>query len=553
MTAFRKWALRFLAALLTLGVLVAIAFLVVIRTQWARDSMRKLIVEQTERATGGKVQIGKFDFDALRLEFSVRDFVLRGKEPSSDPPLAHVAGIRAGVTVVSFFRRDAYLAVLEVDRPNIRIVTYPDGSTNIPGPKVRTGPTVFERFVSLSARKFFLKDGLFIYDGRRFPLDLRAEKLSVQFSAELDGPRYRGVVSAAPFHFHYRKIGAVQVDAGVRLTMDKAGLVFEEARIRKGTSNIQASGWMKDYRSPKVEVDAIADIAVADFKNLFRLPVAPEGRVAYKGKLTADEHGPELTGVAHGTALAVRQPLWAITGIEVRSTLALTKDLAQFRDIAGEALGGSFQGEASIRNWRTFDITGAIADLALEEMEVLGQTPRPLAWSSTVSGPVSVSGNLSPEGASNLAVSTNLAFQPSEGKTPLAGSLSLQYRQDPPLLSFAPSYLKTPRTRVDFRGEPNQRMSVRVDSADLNDFLPAAALFSENAPAELPIQLDGGAARFEGTILNPLKDPRIEGSVSLSRFVAGKRAFDSASAKVTVDAARLTAQDLKVEQRGAHV
>ena len=51
--------------------------------------MRK-IVQETDQATGGRAQIGTFDFHLLTLTANLYNVVLRGSEPSSAPPLFQV-------------------------------------------------------------------------------------------------------------------------------------------------------------------------------------------------------------------------------------------------------------------------------------------------------------------------------------------------------------------------------------------------------------------------------------------------------------------------------
>src|SRR5262249_49637660 len=164
----------------------------------------------------------------------------------------------------SFFRRDAYLGALLVESPRVRIITYPDGTTNIPGPKIKreNAKSPFEQFVALSARSFQVKDGWFEYDNQRIPLNLQAENLKVDFVWERDGPRYRGTVSAKPFHFHWPKIEPLTFDTQVEVAMDKTGLTFTKSEIRKGKSLIEATGRLEDYRTPRISLDAKAKLAV---------------------------------------------------------------------------------------------------------------------------------------------------------------------------------------------------------------------------------------------------------------------------------------------------
>ncbi|MBI4904738.1 MAG: translocation/assembly module TamB [Acidobacteria bacterium] len=555
MKRLRKWLVRGLIALLVLAALLSVSFFVVLRSQWLREEARSRIIRETERATGGKVELKKFDFNPRTMEFTVEDFILRGKEAAGEPPLAHVAKIHVGAKVISFFRRDAYLAALDVEGAQVRIVTYPDGTTNIPGPQVKrdSAKSPFEQFVALAARSFSLKDGYFEYDNRRVPVNLRAENLRVDFSWEREGTRYRGTVSAKPFHFHWPKVDAMSFDTEVQVAMDKTGLTFEKSEIRKGNSLIQATGRMEDYRAPKLSIDGKAHLMVADFGAALRLPVAREGFVDYQGNLSYAAGMYLLEGHATGTGLAIRESGWEIAGIGLKTDVRLEPNLVTFRQLSGTALGGAFQGEAAIRDWRSFQVKGAVTGLSLEQVQVLGRVPKPLAWSSLISGPVEVSGEFAPKGVAKLALASHLVFEPKEGKIPLEGLLKLQYGRDRNQLAFSSSYFKTPRSRVDFTGGLQDSIQVIAETTDANDFLPAVSLAMENAPSEMPVQLDGGEARFEGVVRNPMGTQTVQGTLSATQFVVEKRKVDSASADIDLDAGRVIAKRLLVQQNGSQV
>ncbi len=538
-----------LSLMLLLAVLATAVFLV-LRTEWLREQIRQRIVLEAEKATGGKVAIGRFDFDPNKLEVSVVGFELRGKEPVSDPPLAHVEKIHVKVKVVSFFRKDAYLEALSVEKPKIRIVIFPDGSNNIPGPKIRNpnSPSPFVRFVSLSARKFSLRQGTFEYDNQRIPIDLQAENLGVEFGWEREGARYRGTVTAAPFHLRWPKIAPLDFDVNVQMTMDKEGLEFQKAEIRDGESWIQATGSMKDYRAPKLDVDTKGEFAMKRYAPAFRLPISPEGRTAFQGKFTYADGFYLLAGRMNGRGLAVREPAWSVTQAEVSGDVRLQPDLVDVSNIEARAAGGIFRGTAEIRRWRDFIVKGVVSDFSLEELQRIERQVRPVAWSAIASGPVELSGSFASKGVADFRVATHLVLEPGEGRIPLEGIVRSRYQAEGQRIAFESSYLRTPTTRVDFTGALGSDLRVLLDTTDLNDFLPAMAMITATPPQQLPMQLDGGTAHFEGTIASPLVQPRVRGRVVLKNVVIEKRKLDSVAAEMDASSSSLSLRRLRFVQ-----
>ena len=59
----KKIALIVLGSLGGLVLLIVIGGLITVQTQWFRDTVRSKIVSAVEDATGGRADIGSFDFD----------------------------------------------------------------------------------------------------------------------------------------------------------------------------------------------------------------------------------------------------------------------------------------------------------------------------------------------------------------------------------------------------------------------------------------------------------------------------------------------------------
>jgi translocation and assembly module TamB len=75
-------------------------------------------------------------------------------------------------------------------------------------------------------------------------------------------------------------------------------------------------------------------------------------------------------------------------------------------------------------------------------------------------------------------------------------------------------------------------MQAKIETRDLNDLLP---LLGESAES-LPVHLNGGAARFEGTVTGPLDRPRFGGRLNATGFTVLGRPVDSLRADVTASA-----------------
>lgn len=553
MKRVRRWAARIALILIALALMLSIAAFFVLRSQWLREEIRSRIILETEKATGAKAELKKFDFDPLSMRVSVEEFVLHGKESAEEPPFVRIPSIHAGVTIVSFLHPNAYLASLMLEKPSIRIVTYPDGSTNIPGPKVskKDGKSVFEQFVAISIRHFELRDGFFEYDNQRVPVSLRADNLKVDFAWEAEHSRYRGVASATPFHFNWPKILPLNWDARVQMAMDRTGLSFERAELTRGKSRIEAEGSLSNFRSPDIRVKVKANVAVAEYAAALKLPVAPKGVANFDGTFEYRNGQYLLTGPLIADGLAIVQPLWAVEGVRLRAAVRVEPNLAQFRELQVGALDGRFRGNGEVRNWRDWSVGGAADGFSLESLRRVVHMQRPFAWSGTVSGPLEMQGVIDRKGVQDLRLNSSLAVEPAPGKLPVEGLVKFSLASNS--IRFDSSFLKTAHTRLDFQGVLRDSARVLIESSDLNDVLPVLAAISDQPPTELPVQLDGGTLHFEGGISSPLNTPRVQGELKVSQLVYRKRKLDRLSASIDVDAGRVSARNLLLDQGGARV
>ena len=117
------------------------------------------------------------------MRAEVDGFVLHGSEPPDGPPLFRAGAIVLGIKVVSVLKQAVDLQYLDVRRPQIYVVVYPDGHTNLPAPKVRrAGKGAIETILDLAIGRFGLENGSFEIAGQG------------QDALRCPGPRSKGAV-----------------------------------------------------------------------------------------------------------------------------------------------------------------------------------------------------------------------------------------------------------------------------------------------------------------------------------------------------------------------
>lgn len=195
MTRRTRRILRIVTVSLALAAVIAlIGGVLIFRSGWFHRQVRDRIVAEVEKATGGRTEIGNFQFDWRTMQARVAPFVLHGKEKPGEPAFVTAASVEVGLKIISPLRKDVNVASIVVERPEVHVIVYPDGSTNVPEPKVnRHGQPIAEQLLRLKARHFELHHGIAEVKEQRIPFDIRGDDLMASFDYDSAGPRYNGM------------------------------------------------------------------------------------------------------------------------------------------------------------------------------------------------------------------------------------------------------------------------------------------------------------------------------------------------------------------------
>jgi translocation and assembly module TamB len=535
----------------------AVALVGVLRSEWLRSKLRERIVAETEKATGGRVEIGRFDFDWRKLEAKVAPFVLHGKERPDEPVFFKAASIHVGLRIGSLLRKDIYLRSLIVDRPELRVFVYPDGTTNVPQPRVRRrGPPMIERFISLSIRHFELRDGLAEVSSHRVPLNLRGDDLQAALDYHASVPSYMGHVSSRKLHVDSKYMHDAAFDFDSDVTIQTAGLTFSKTVLDTGKSRVVANGSLHSWSAPSAEFDYDARLLLADVASVAPIPVEPVGDLWSKGKIALSFDGGfklRLDGNAVARDLAYRDTRVRVSGVGVRTGYHVDRDGILMPNIVASVLGGRFEGRAAVkRGFRIVEVEGSVHNIGLDEITRVSSQPK-LAWSGIASGPVRLEGAIEAGRARDFTLQANMDIQRAPGGIPIRGNLDLIYDQSAGSLRLGNSSLETDSTRITLSGTLGETLRAGIRTSDLNDMLPGLAMVSIDIPRELPLRLTNGSAAADFVVSGPLSRPAISGRVQLRRFESHGRAFDSLTADVAASFQEFEARNVVLIQGAARV
>lgn len=149
------------------------------------NSVRQRLAASLSQLTGGRVEIASFHWRLLSLEAEADGVVIHGREAPGEAPYAQIQHLRIELSVLGFLSPRVLLRDLEIDRPEIHWIIYPDGTTNQPEPrrKRKPGEPAIDRLFDLEAGRIVVENGIFEYDNRAARFDFQNRYIPLNFKA----------------------------------------------------------------------------------------------------------------------------------------------------------------------------------------------------------------------------------------------------------------------------------------------------------------------------------------------------------------------------------
>ena len=538
----RLW--RLAAVLAGLVIAMAVAGVFVLRSAWFLERLRQGIVDQAERATGAKVEIGRLTFDWAALRARVDGFVLHGKEPSDQDPLLRLTSATVGFKIISAFERKVDLQSLRIDAPQVRVIVYPDGTTNIPGATARPERLWSQELLNLKIGEYEIVNGTMEYDNRRVPLNFHGQNLGLNMTYDAGTLSYGGQFSSEGLRI--TPPGYAPIDSAVRteFVLDQNSLRIANFHWTAGNLTADLNGRLDDMRLPHGTLSVRASGAMRDLVREFRLPIDPAGSATFNGNLNVSfENGFDYSarGQLAAKGLGYVQDLVKIENTDLRANAEVSPTGAILREITAHALGATIKGNARLDGWKEFQFAGDVAGMNLRQAAGM-IVDRAIPWDGTLVGTFETTVTLQ---QSNLIARANLGIAPVEGEDSIAGHVELAYDQAQGTLALGSSALATNATRVELDGTLGRTLRVRANSSRLEDVIAVLEFAQGGTPAELPLKLNNGSVSLDGTVMGPLDAPRFSGQVAVAKGQVREYAFDSFAAEVDATNTQVLARNIQ--------
>jgi len=537
-----------LAVAVVAGILVA-------RSDWLREKFRERIVTEAERATGGRVEIGKFQLDWSTLTAEIDNLVIHGTEPSGSEPLLTIRRLSVGFKIISLMKRDFDIASVTADSPRTHLIVHADGTTNIPRPKnAVSGKTVPETILALKIGTFDLSNGLVITEreggpqrpqSEATPWSARGENLAAHVTYNAAGVRYDGSLSVAPLHFALSGFGPVDIQVAATASMERNRLLVSSATLTAGESRVDLSNVLVNgFTAPVITARYRARISLTEADRVFRLVnFRHTGTLNSTGDIRYVSSTDYLvTGAVQGAGIGYGR----VRNMRVAGNLTAAPDSIAVSGLRIGALGGELTASAEVRHLRDVHVTGRLQHFDAATLASLGGLTK-LPYDGVLSGPFDATGRLQEPYLHRLFFSVALTVSPAGSGPPVQGEIAAKYDGAAGTLELGQSWLALPQTRIDVSGVLGRTLNVKAQSRDLNDLAPVLKGLS------LPVKLtNGGSVAFDGSVSGPLENPRIAGHAAILNAVYEGQPIDSLAGGFTATASEATVTDAALDWGNLH-
>ena len=284
---------------------------VLVQTPWFKNLVRQRIESVVQRATGGRVEIGSFSYNWHDLTADVKPFVLHGTEPASAPPLFRADKIQIGLKIISALEKKVDIASLSIESPRLYITISPDGSTNIPRPKIpRFNQNAVEDLLDLHVKHIEIRHGVADYNSWRIPLDAIGEHLQMSLVYQGAGPRYLCAISSALMRVSSPKLRMpAEFALDTQVALGRNTIQVLRMNLASGGMKIETTGSIANLFSPQLNFDVTAALPVQDLNKLVTTPLEPRGDIWFQGHVTAGGSSTDrFTGRLTARSLGLRSP-----------------------------------------------------------------------------------------------------------------------------------------------------------------------------------------------------------------------------------------------------
>ena len=523
----------FVAAIFGLLLLLAATAIYISSTSFHRRIQNE-IISYLEHATGGRVEMGSFQWNLSHLEFQVHNLTIHGLEAQSELPYAHVDLLLVRLRVISFLERRLALDYVGIEHPVVHLAIYPNGTTNQPHPagKPADNEAAVRRLFEIAINRLDVSHGEALVAERQLPLDFSAADVAADMAYMSATHRYDGHLQLAKLDTKFQNWRPFASTADLHFRFYPDRIEVQSLNWSSGNSRISASGTVAQFNQPVLRADYDANLDMREWLAIARLREPASGTLTFHGRAQFGNGRYLSSGKLTLADFAYRSSSLRMAILDLRSDYRVTPEQLLLTDGSARTMGGAVSGNVSVENWARTNATAAngeqrgsarlkIANLRIRDMlDAAAASPalRKVKLSALVSGIADVTWKGSPTNAeAKLLLSASPASRVAPDELPLTARFEGSYKRPGEWLQISNLTASTRATNLQAAGTLSSSTANLKISAGTSELAELQPLFRLVSSAELPVSVRGKAS-FTGTIAGRRSAPQIAGHLQASDF-----------------------------------
>ncbi len=551
------------------------------------NRVRVEVIDVLERSTGGRVDLAHFSWHLTKLEVEVDGLTIHGLEAPNEVPYAHLDKLLIRAKIISLFRAQIGLRLLQAEHPVLHLILYPDGTTNQPTPKTESkssGKPVIDEVFDLAIDHVQVDNGLLLLNQRKIPFNASANDLSAIVDYVYANGHYNGSLNVADLVAQRGKAPLVHSKLNLNVDLAPNEAKLTGLHFSSGDSTLEASADVVDFNQPHWKIAAKGAIDLREVASLADVDGLGPGTAVLN--IAGQGTGATQFDVNGNAALhnaSYKSPAVLISGLNASTNLRITQDEIVVPNLNLKLReGGSLEGSLNFMHWMAPAPSTTITAAQKTTRPIATKGPAPEQQQAKIS--LKLSGirmqtllemaaakkyqnlgfDTSLSGTANAGWTGSIAAvtaevklmlappkPPGPGELPVQGVLDASYINHGGRLIVRDLDVRTPGSTIHVAGEAGvypatgaatltADLSLR-NLAEFNRALTAAGVSSngKQGVAALPISLQGQIG-FHGGLTGSLLAPDVKGHLSATDFSTILPAAEASAVKQKTQITRTT-------------
>ncbi len=238
------------AGVLVIAVVLMGALLWYASTPQFAMRVHRTIIATLEHATGGKVDMGSFQWSVRGLAVEIDDLTIHGKEVPGQVPYFHVQHLTLHAKLISLFTPKIALASLTAERPTFHLILYPGGATNQPQPRTASKQPLPESLLKLAIDSTRVHHGLVLLNDRAIPWEMASGPLQLDMQYMPLDAEYHAILETEDLTFRLKNAPQANSKLRANIHIGRDSVRIENLDIATGPSRLVAAGQLRNFSHP---------------------------------------------------------------------------------------------------------------------------------------------------------------------------------------------------------------------------------------------------------------------------------------------------------------